>query len=304
MLGKKGDMTQKDNMASGNEKRAGYVIAVILATVLGMIVGAGGTLFVTRNVWGGKEADKQIAKQEDDSEETGQENVLAEDDGEPAATGIDKGEELGHTWEEATCTEPRTCSVCGETEGEALGHTWIEATCLTPKTCSVCGETEGETQGHTWQEATCRDPKTCTVCGATEGELAEHAFDWDGTCSVCHLRKIELTWDNFYDYFDASCSQSSDGSNYRITVTITPTSNNYSFQDVQIHIGLNLQRSNGGEIELLYDAPLDFNFNDLEHFYDLDKDGCLTIEGHFPKDYELDFYRPLALVPRGFCVGE
>lgn len=27
-----------------------------------------------------------------------------------------------HEWEEATCTEPETCSLCGETQGEALGH--------------------------------------------------------------------------------------------------------------------------------------------------------------------------------------
>ena len=50
---------------------------------------------------------------------------------------------LKHEWLEATCTEPKTCTVGGETEGEALGHTWTEATCALPKTCSVCGETEG-----------------------------------------------------------------------------------------------------------------------------------------------------------------
>ena len=75
-----------------------------------------------------------------------------------------------HIWVEATCTEPKTCSVCGETEGEALGHTWAEATCAAPKTCSVCGETEGEALGHTWVEATYEAPKTCSVCGETEGE--------------------------------------------------------------------------------------------------------------------------------------
>ena len=34
---------------------------------------------------------------------------------------------LSHGWQEATCTEPKTCSKCGETEGEALGHTWQDA---------------------------------------------------------------------------------------------------------------------------------------------------------------------------------
>ena len=32
-----------------------------------------------------------------------------------------------HDWVEATCTEPKTCSVCGATEGDPLGHNWAEA---------------------------------------------------------------------------------------------------------------------------------------------------------------------------------
>ena len=28
-----------------------------------------------------------------------------------------------HEYAEATCTEPETCTICGETKGEALGHT-------------------------------------------------------------------------------------------------------------------------------------------------------------------------------------
>ena len=52
----------------------------------------------------------------------------------------------GHTWVEATCTEPKPCSVCGATEGEALGHDWSENTpnYHQPKTCSRCNETEGD----------------------------------------------------------------------------------------------------------------------------------------------------------------
>ena len=49
-----------------------------------------------------------------------------------------------HDWEEATCTSPRVCWICGETEGEPLGHKWMVATYSMPKTCAVCGETEGE----------------------------------------------------------------------------------------------------------------------------------------------------------------
>lgn len=95
-----------------------------------------------------------------------------------------------HTWVEATCTEPRTCSECGEVEGEALGHAWVDATCSAPKTCSVCGATEGETLEHVWVDASCSAPKTCSVCGATEGEALEHTlteanYQQEATCKIC-----------------------------------------------------------------------------------------------------------------------
>lgn len=54
-------------------------------------------------------------------------------------------------------------------------HEWIEATCTTPKTCSLCNETEGTPVSHSWSNATCKAPKTCDTCGTTEGELLPHA---------------------------------------------------------------------------------------------------------------------------------
>lgn len=96
---------------------------------------------------------------------------------------------MKHEWQEADCTRPRTCAVCGETEGEALGHEWQEADCTRPRTCSVCGETQGEALGHDWQED-CTHPRTCTVCGETQGEAAEHSWQeadyfTPQTCTVC-----------------------------------------------------------------------------------------------------------------------
>lgn len=82
-----------------------------------------------------------------------------------------------HTWVDATCTEPKTCSECGETEGEPLGHTWIDATCTEAKHCSVCGETEGEPLEHTLTEANYQQPATCEVCGETVGEVLTPAFE-------------------------------------------------------------------------------------------------------------------------------
>lgn len=95
-----------------------------------------------------------------------------------------------HVWEEATCTDAKTCTECGETEGEALGHQWKEATCVNAKTCSVCGAEEGAPLGHNWLDATCTDPKTCTVCGETEGEalghnLTEANYQDAPQCTIC-----------------------------------------------------------------------------------------------------------------------
>lgn len=90
-----------------------------------------------------------------------------------------------HTWVEASCTEPKTCSECGETEGEPLGHSWVEASCAEPKHCSECGETEGEPLEHTLTEATYQQPATCEVCGATVREPLQPEFEKYGlTCNA------------------------------------------------------------------------------------------------------------------------
>lgn len=75
-----------------------------------------------------------------------------------------------HDWKAATCSEAKTCTICGETEGAAIGHNWKAADCQNPKTCTVCNATEGAPAGHTWADATDTAPKTCTTCGATLGD--------------------------------------------------------------------------------------------------------------------------------------
>ena len=58
-----------------------------------------------------------------------------------------------------------TCE-CGDTyktdEVAAPGHTWVDATCAAPKTCSVCAVTEGEVADHNYQGG------TCSVCSAKD----------------------------------------------------------------------------------------------------------------------------------------
>lgn len=54
-----------------------------------------------------------------------------------------------HFYQDATCTQPKTCKFCGTTTGEPLGHLWQDATCETPSRCLTCGETVGAALGHT-----------------------------------------------------------------------------------------------------------------------------------------------------------
>ena len=134
-----------------------------------------------------------------------------------------------HSFSEATCEAPATCTECGETQGEPLGHNWAEATCESPKNCTNCGKTEGAALGHhveEWTvttEATCSTPGVesgvCTTCGETQTReipLKEHTpGDWvvttqptaseQGTrikkCTVCgaelESEKFELSAEDY-----------------------------------------------------------------------------------------------------------
>ena len=60
-------------------------------------------------------------------------------------------EEHEHEWTKATCTEPKTCKICGVTEGEPKGHKVKEWKTTKKATCSHTGLKEGK----------------CTRCGDT-----------------------------------------------------------------------------------------------------------------------------------------
>jgi len=104
--------------------------------------------------------------------------------------GETEGEALQHSWQEATCTDAKTCSVCKISEGKPNGHNWQEATCTTPKTCSVCKETEGKAPGHNWLEATTEAPKTCSVCEDTEGSKLET----DSRFTTAATKELQGIW--------------------------------------------------------------------------------------------------------------
>ena len=96
-----------------------------------------------------------------------------------------------HEWKEATCTTPRTCTLCGKTEGEVTEHQWQDATCLDPMTCKDCGATEGDVADHTWEIATCTTPKTCKICKETSGK--EWGHDYEDTILYDYVSAEALT---------------------------------------------------------------------------------------------------------------
>ncbi len=95
-----------------------------------------------------------------------------------------------HEFAKATCSNPKTCTICGLTKGTALSHSYKAATCTTPRTCKKCGVTEGAALGHDYKNATCTEARTCTRCYMTEGEALGHDYGTatctkPGKCSRC-----------------------------------------------------------------------------------------------------------------------
>ena len=119
----------------------------------------------------------------------------------------------GHTWTAASCTEPRTCSVCSATDGDPLGHDWSDWTVTTEATCTAKGEKTRSCQrdgcdatetvdipanGHTEVIDAAVEP-TCTVAGKTEGKH----------CSVCNeilAAQTEVPAKG-HDYVNGVCSR-------------------------------------------------------------------------------------------------
>jgi len=127
--------------------------------------------------------------------------------------GATSGSAAGHSYKDATCTAPKTCPKCGATSGSAAGHSYKDATCTAPKTCSKCGATSGSAAGHSYKDATCTAPKTCSKCGATEGSALGHNYV-DGVCSRCGQPQEN------YHPLDSGAWSTLVGSSYSITLSM------------------------------------------------------------------------------------
>ena len=82
--------------------------------------------------------------------------------------------ECKHTWLEATCSAPKTCSVCKAVEGEPLAHQGGTATCVNRAVCSICNAEYGTLASHDFEDATCEEAKHCKNCSVVEGEALGH----------------------------------------------------------------------------------------------------------------------------------
>ena len=104
---------------------------------------------------------------------------------------------------EPTCTEPgktegKHCSVCNEilveqTEIPAKGHTWTAASCTEPRTCSVCSATDGNPLGHDWSDWTVTNEATCTEKGEKTRSCKREGCDATDTVDIPANGHTEVT---------------------------------------------------------------------------------------------------------------
>lgn len=90
-----------------------------------------------------------------------------------------------HEWQEATCTEPKTCAKCGATEGEALGHDYSEWQITAEPTFSAEGEQE----------------QTCSRCGDVLKEaIPQKSLD---SVSVTDEQGFCVTYEEFFELYES-----------------------------------------------------------------------------------------------------
>ncbi len=97
---------------------------------------------------------------------------------------------------DASCTQSgsaeQKCTACGYTEQKTIpkkGHSWQDATCTLPKTCSNCHQTEGNALGHSYENGVC---SRCKLMRTSEGlsyrkEGAGYVVTGIGSCTDSYL---------------------------------------------------------------------------------------------------------------------
>lgn len=156
-----------------------------------------------------------------------------------------------HSYSAATCTKPKTCTLCGQTEGSALGHSYTAATCTTPKTCTRCGNTTGKAAGHSWKEATCTTPATCTSCQKTSGEPAGHSMLYT-KCEVCGTSDFSCLSQQPYSI--KACYDSKTGESYDVENVSISDTGVLTFTFKEVTYSLALKQTTGDYWEVYFDC--------------------------------------------------
>ena len=173
-----------------------------------------------------------------------------------------------HQWKDATCTTPKTCSLCQKTEGEALGHSGGTATCSQKAVCSVCNTEYGDFAAHAFTEEVVKDEAlksaaTCTsaaiyykscTCGAVStndadifqsGRIGRHQYGNSTVCTLCGFDAGDLYYYNFAESFTTTKGISLKIENFVYEVeTNDPTPNNIPQKVTSVDIA---------ELELYYE---------------------------------------------------
>ena len=126
----------------------------------------------------------------DNKETQATQDTQSTDNNENTESEQNKETTCSHTWVDADCDTPKTCSICGATEGDALGHATEEddGNCLTPIVCPRCNEvlTSGKTQhvAHA-DDGDCTTAVTCSGCAHIMMAAKAHTPNADdGDCTT------------------------------------------------------------------------------------------------------------------------
>ncbi len=111
-----------------------------------------------------------------------------------------------HAWQEATCTEARTCSLCGEKEGEPLGHAYMAWRPNGDQTHSRnCSRDESHIETvPCFDGATPQDGQSCDVCGYLYQAAHSHNYDQKTVADAYKAKAATCTKGDAY-YYSCAC---------------------------------------------------------------------------------------------------
>ena len=153
---------------------------------------------------------------------------------------------------DATCaetglTDGAKCDVCGKVTLEQeeipmIAHTWNDATCEAPKTCSVCGKTEGEALAHTTENGVCEN------CGQViGGTTPEVESGWIKT-DIADIEAddiVVIVWTTSNGTGTSYAISNDKGTSAAPTAVVVTVNGNQLNGDIADNIKWNISNSNG-----------------------------------------------------------